>query len=452
MQIHKLLLTLVILTLIAAGCAPQPATSIPTPIENTPVPQQNTATPSTPPATPEATTDPAGFHSPLPRESPPLTAFQNMAALSKSNTDFALALYHQLPGQDGNLFFSPHSISQALAMTYAGAKGETATQMASAMHFDLPAPDLHAAFNALSSTLAGRAQNGDQKGFQLNIANALWGQQGYTFLPEFLDTLSLNYGAGMQAVDFAKSEAARQTINDWVASQTNDKIKDLIPSGALNELTRLVLTNAIYFNAAWALPFDEKATEQDSFHILNDSEVKVPMMRQTESFGYLKSENFEAVELKYEGSQLSMVVVMPDEGQFAGFAKEFTPAGLESILGQLTMQRLDLSFPKFKVDSSFGLAEQLSALGMPDAFSVDKADFSGMTGKPDLYITNVVHKAYVDVNEAGTEAAAATGVIMGVKSMPTGEPIEVKIDHPFLFLIRDIETGAVLFLGQVVQP
>lgn len=447
---RKILLAAVILTLAAAGCVPQAQPAVPTTVLNTPVAGQNTPIPAQPTTAPTAET--GGERGTLPRESPPLTAFNAMPALSKSNTAFALDLYQQLRSQEGNLFFSPFSISEALAMTYAGAKGETAAQMAKAMHFDLPAADLHAAFNALSSTLAGRAKNGDQPGFKLNIANALWGQQGFVFQPDFLNALSLNYGAGMQTVDYAKSEDARQTINDWVANQTADKIKDLIPEGVLNEMTRLVLTNAIYFNAAWMIPFEKDATKEDSFHLLNGSEVKVPMMRQTESFGYYKGEDFKAVELFYEGRQLSMVILMPDEGKLPDFEKSLTEAGLQKILDQLAMERIDLSLPKFKVDSSFGLADQLAALGMPDAFDVAKADFSGMTGKPDLYITNVVHKAFVDVNEAGTEAAAATGVIMGLKSMPTGEPVRLQIDHPFLFLIRDSETGALLFLGRVVQP
>jgi len=447
---RKITLVAAVLALAAAGCAPQPATSVPGPEVETPSAPESTPTQTSPKITPM--TEPVQLHSDKPRETPPLTAYDNLAALSASNTAFALDLYQQLRSQDGNLFYSPFSISMALAMTYAGARAETESQMASAMHFDLPQDELHAAFNALSTELDSRAGEGDQPGFKLNIANALWGQQGFAFLPGFLDTLALNYGAGMQAVDYNQPESARQTINDWVADQTEDKIKDLIPDGALNAMTRLVLTNAIYFNAAWLLPFDEKATQNDSFDLLDGSEIQVPMMRQTESFGYLKAEDYEAVELFYEGRELSMVILLPDEAQFAAFEERLDSTQLQSILEQLSVQRLDLSMPNFKIDSSFGLADTLAAMGMPDAFDVVKADFSGMTGKPDLFITNVVHKAYVDVNEEGTEAAAATGVVMGLKSMPVGEPIVVKVDHPFLFLIRDTQTGAVLFLGRVVQP
>lgn len=448
--IRKVILAVAVLALVGAGCAQQPATSEPTQAGDTPLPPANTPEPVLP--MPTEDDQPVKLQSDKPRENPPQSAFDALGALSNSNNDFALELYQQLRSSSGNLFFSPFSISQALAMTYAGARGETETQMASTLHFDLAQADLHAAFNALSATLAGRAGDSEQGGFELTIANALWGQQGFGFQPDFLDTLALNYGAGMQAVDFAASEAARQTINDWVAEQTRDKIQDLIPEGALNELTRLVLTNAIYFKAAWLLPFEESATQNDTFDLLDGSEMQVPMMRQVESFGYLKAEDFEAVELFYEGRELSMVILMPDENQFATFEQNLNAATLQSFIDQLSVERLDLSLPKFKVESSFGLAETLAAMGMPDAFDVVKADFSGMTGQPDLYITDVVHKAFVDVNEIGTEAAAATGVVMGLKSMPTGEPIVVKIDRPFLFVIRDVQTGAMLFFGRVVQP
>ena len=447
---RKLILGVLILVLAAAGCAPA-STEPPLPL-----PTETPAAPVEGPTPEPLPTQPLSqnvqLKSDLPRETPPESAFADLPTLSEGNTAFALDLYRQMRTQEGNLFYSPFSISLALAMTYAGARGETESQMASTLHFDLPQASLHPAFNALSTSLAMREGEQDDPVFKLNIANALWGQQGFGFAPDFLDLLALNYGAGLQVVDFAAEEQARQTINDWVADQTEDKIKDLIPPGALNAMTRLVLTNAIYFNAAWINPFEEDNTRQEPFYLLDGSQVQVPMMRQTESFGYVRGEDYEAVELFYEAEQLSMVILMPDEGQLADFEQNLDVASLQSILDQLSMERLDLSMPKFKVESSFGLAETLAAMGMPDAFDVEKADFSGMTGKPDLYITDVVHKAYVDVNEEGTEAAAATGVVMGLKSMPTGEPLEVKIDHPFLFLIRDVPTNSVLFIGRVVQP
>ncbi len=443
-SVRKFLLAVTILGLTAAGCAGQPVDPTQT--------VEASAVPTAEPTAEVPVIENVNLKSDLPRETPAAESYNAIPALSQGNLAFALDLYQQLHGQSGNLFYSPFSISLALAMTYAGAQNATESQMAQTLHFDLPQDQLHAALNALALTLEERQGSAEQPGFKLNVANALWGQDGFAFQPEFLDTLALNYGAGMQAVDFSRSEEARQTINDWVADQTEEKIKDLIPEGALNALTRLVLTNAIYFNAAWLTPFDANETRQDSFDLLDGSEVQVPMMRQTESFGYLEAEDYQAVELFYEGRQLSMVILLPDEEQFESFDASLDDETLQSILAGLEMQRLDLSMPKFKVESSFGLAKTLADMGMADAFDVTKADFSGMTGQPDLYITDVVHKAYVDVNEEGTEAAAATGVVMGLKSMPTGEPIQVKIDRPFLFLIRDVETGTILFMGRVVQP
>jgi len=447
-SVRKFLLAVVILGLAAAGCAGQPV-ELPQTDEPFAVP---TAVPTAEPTTEVPVAENVNLISDLPRETPAAASYELIPAVRQGNTAFALDLYQHLRGQSGNLFYSPYSISLALAMTYAGAQSATESQMAQTLHFDLPQDQLHAALNALALTLEERQGSADLPGFKLNVANALWGQDGFAFQPEFLDTLALNYGAGMQTVDFSRSEEARQTINDWVADQTEEKIIDLIPEGTLNALTRLVLTNAIYFNAAWLTPFNENETRQDSFDLLDGSEVQVPMMRQTESFGYLEAEDYQAVELFYEGRQLSMVILLPDEEQFDAFDAGLDADQLQSILAGLEMQRLDLSMPKFKVESSFGLAKTLAGMGMPDAFDVTKADFSGITGEPDLYITDVVHKAYVDVNEEGTEAAAATGVVMGLKSMPTGEPIQVKIDRPFLFLIRDVETGVVLFMGRVVQP
>ena len=303
------------------------------------------------------------------RNTAPSVAPADMATLSTGNSAFAFDLYQALRKKDGNLFYSPYSISLALAMTYAGARGETAQQMATTLHLTLPPERLHPAFDLLDLQLAQREQGAkgtDGKGFRLNIVNAIWGQQGYQFLPDFLDTLAENYGAGLRVLDFQKAaEPARVTINNWVDAQTEGKIKNLIPPGAIDAMTRLVLTNAIYFNAAWAQPFDKNATADGPFTLLDGSQVTVPI-------------------------------------------------------------------------SSFGLAETLRDLGMRDAFSPGTADFSGMTGNRDLFIGAVIHKAYVSVDEAGTEAAAATAVIMKASAMPA-EPVKVNVDRPFIFLIRDTQ-------------
>jgi serpin B len=390
-----------------------------------------------------------------PRETSPDVTGADLALLVDGNTAFAFDLYQALKEKDGNLFYSPHSISVALAMTYAGARGETADQMADTLKFLLEQERLHPAFNWLDVELASRgegAQGKDGEGFRLNIVNAIWGQKDYSFLAEFLDVLAENYGAGLRILDFMnETEKSRVTINEWVSDQTEDRIKDLIPQGAIDALTRLVLTNAIYFNAAWAYPFDEDRTANGSFYLLNNGgQVTVPMMRQTESFGYTDEEGYQAVELLYDGDELSMVILLPTSGNFQAFEEELQAQKVSDIIGGLQPAQVALTMPKFEFDSEFSLKDALEGMGMPIAFS-GAADFSGMTGTRDLCISEVLHKAFVSVDEAGTEAAAATAVIMRETAMPD-QPIEVTIDRPFIFLIRDIETGAVLFVGRVLNP
>jgi serpin B len=378
----------------------------------------------------------------------------DLAELGKENAAFALELYQVLRKDHQNLFYSPYSISVALALAYAGARGETAQQMADTMHYTLSEERLHAALNALDQALASRGEGAtgkDGEDFQLHVANAIWGQKDYSFLDAYLDVLALNYGAGLRLVDFVQSpEEARVTINDWVSEQTEGRIEDLIPAGAIDALTRLVLTNAIYFNAAWAKPFDAKRTEDGAFRLLDGSQATVPMMKQVESLGYAMGKGYQAVELPYGGNELSMVILVPDEGQFGAFEDALDADRLEAIVQDLRYVQVALSMPKFKIESSFSLVDALTAMGMPVAFS-DDADFSGMTGNRDLAISDVVHKAFVSVDESGTEAAAATAVIMKLTSMPA-EPLTVTIDRPFIFAIRDIQTGSLLFVGRVVDP
>jgi len=252
-------------------------------------------------------------------------------------------------------------------------------------------------------------------------------------------------------VDFiGETEKSRVTINDWVSEQTEDRIKDLIPPGVINFLTRLVLTNAIYFNAAWLYPFDEDITSDGLFHLLDGSDVTVPMMKQTESFRYMEGENYQAVEMSYDGQELSMLVMLPGAGQFDAFEKELDAELFNEITDKLGTNEVALTMPKFEYESSFGLKEALSMLGMEIAFS-EQADLSGMDGSRSLFIQDVVHKAFVSVDEAGTEAAAATAVIVGLTAAPA-EPVEVRIDRPFIFLIRDIQTGSIIFVGRVLNP
>jgi serpin B len=374
------------------------------------------------------------------------------AELVVGNSAFTFDLYQRLSEeQDGNLFYSPYSISLALAMTYAGARGETEQQMAATMHYTLPQERLHPTFNALDTTLTSYGDDEDEDAFQLNVANAIWGQEGYEFLPTFLDTLAENYGAGLRTVDFvSETEAARQAINDWVSDQTAEKIQDLIPKGMLNSMARLVLTNAIYFNGKWVSPFEKSNTHDEPFTLLDGSTVSVPMMSQVESFKYAEGNGYQAVELPYRDSNVSMLFILPEAGRFEEMEGAFSAEFVTAITESLTSQQVRLFAPKFTFESEFKLAETLIQMGMPAAFG--NADFSGMTGNRDLFISDVLHKAFVAVDEEGTEAAAATAVTMMETARMIEDAILMKLDRPFLFLIRDNDTGTILFIGRVLNP
>jgi serpin B len=433
----------------AVGCTKVVTTvDTTTPITTTPV--------TTSPVTTTQTQLPVSFQVAKSDESriiaPDVTDNQLSTLVSGNNT-FAFNLYQQLTKNNtGNMFYSPYSISTAMAMTYAGANGDTATQMSKALDFALPQAQLHPAFDDLALQLASRGQGAsgtNGKSFSLNIANALWCQKDYNFQPAFLNTLAQNYGAGVNLLDFINSpEPSRVTINNWVSNETNNKIQDLIPDGAITPYTRLVLTNAIYFDAAWQYPFSGDKTSNGTFNLLDGSTVSVPMMNNEASYSYAKGNGYQAVELPYSGDQIAMDIIMPDAGNFTAFESGMTADSVSGIINNLQVKSLSLTMPKFNFDSSFSLKDALSALGMPIAFS-DQADFSGMTGQKDLNISDVVHKAYVAVNEQGTEAAAATGVIMSGMAMMQNT---LTIDQPFIFVIRDIQTGAILFVGRVLNP
>jgi len=384
----------------------------------------------------------------------PDVSTSEQALLLEGNSAFAFELYQALIEEEGNLFYSPHSISLALAMTYAGARNQTAEQMADTLQFMLEQDRLHPAFNWLDAELASRGEGAagkDGEGFRLNIVNAIWGQKDYEFLSDFLDVLAENYGAGLRILDFiTETEASRLAINQWVSDQTEGRIKDLIPQDAIDALTRLVLTNAIYFNAAWENPFDEDMTADGPFYLLDGGQVSVPMMKQTEVFGYTEGDGYQAVELLYDGCELSMVIFLPEAGNFEAFEEGLQSQQVCDIISGLQPIGVTLTMPRFEFDSEFSLKDTLAGMGMPIAFS-GEADFSGMTGNRELFISDVVHKAFVAVDEAGTEAVAATAVIMP-ESAPPEPTVEVTIDRPFIFLIRDIDTGAILFVGRVMNP
>jgi serpin B len=384
-----------------------------------------------------------------PRLPADLSAVDSVPALVADNTEFALELYGELFESDDNVFLSPHSLSVALGMTYAGARGETERQMAEALQFSLPQSELHPAFNALDQALVGEGQD-EPQATQLRCVNALWGQQGETFLEPFLHTLAENYDAGMQLVDFGQAEEAREQINNWGSEQTENRIEELLPPGALSGETALVLTNAAYFQAAWREPFAEEATHDAGFTLLEGDQVMVPTMEQVANLGYAELPGVQAVELPYAGGDLSMVILLPDDGSFEPFAQALDAGQLDSIVGALAPTSLRLALPKFRYGADFELRDALTALGMVDAFG-DPADFSGIDGTHELLVEQVYHPAFVDVDEAGTEAEAASAVAMARKGAPQVEQ-EVRVERPFLFFIRDIDTNTILFLGHIVNP
>lgn len=372
--------------------------------------------------------------------------------IAAGNNAFAVELYKRLgDGANDNLFFSPYSISTALALVFAGAKGQTADQMAEVLRFESEDEQLHKAFGALQKQLNEKAKAG---AFKLNIANALWGQKGFDFLDEYLCTLKGNYDAPLNTVDFrdgVKREAARNEINKWVEEITNDKIADLIKPGVLDSLTRLVLVNAIYFKGDWAEKFDEKKTEQMPFYVSAEKKVMVDMMKQKEKFIYGEKDGVEVLALSYKDDKLSMYIYLPEDGSaMKQFEADLSYESLSGYRKFLRKREVIVFLPKFKMTEEFDLAGVLRAMGMPIAFS-KAADFSGMTGEKGLFISNVIHKAFVEVNEEGTEAAAATAPIMGVTSMPP-KPIVFKADKPFVFTIVDNESDSILFMGKLAKP
>jgi len=396
--------------------------------------------------------------------------------IAPANNAFALDLYEKLvTTEPGNLFFSPNSIQTALAMTYAGARGNTAAQMAAVLHLppgnDSIAKDLGAFIRQLNGP---ESDKGKPRGYELSIANALWGQAGAHFLPDFLSLLDTDYGAGLRQVDFAhNTETARATINQWVENRTHDRIQNLIAQGVLTPRTALVLTNAIYFKGTWTAKFDKAATHDEPFHgkglgapsmpppLPGQSPANPPpeptqtvaMMHRTGDYGYAEGDNFQALKLLYAGNDLSMVILLPrqDTGLDA-VENNLTAQKLADLFSRFIQEKVAVSIPRFRLAESFELAQPLASLGMPDAFGA-AADFSGMTGKRDVSISNVIHKAFVEVNEQGTEAAAATAVVMKYAMAIRPQPPEVfHADHPFLFLIRDERSGVILFMGRFVRP
>jgi serpin B len=377
------------------------------------------------------------------------TADRNdLTAAVKGNNAFAFDLYETVAAEKGNLFFSPFSISAALAMTYAGARGETAKQMEKTLHFDLAAARLHPGFAGLMKKF-----NVSGKSYQLSVANALWGQKGTGFYPAFMEITGKYYDAGFKRVDYIRNtEGARRTINDWVEAKTNHKIKELIKPHILNALTRLVLTNAIYFKGRWERQFKPAQTEEAPFYITAEQKANVPLMHQLGKFKYAETDQLQILELPYTGDKIAMDILLPKaQSGLAKLESALQPADFDSCLDKLAVKQVDVFLPRFKMEQGLTLNSHLRALGMKDAFDENKANFSGMSDTS-LYITHVIHKAFVEVNEEGTEAAAATAVVMGTKSVMIDKPVTFRADHPFIFLIRDIQSGSILFMGRLIDP
>ena len=387
------------------------------------------------------------------RETNPSTRGDDIKSLVDGNNTFAFDIYNSLRSENGNLILSPYSISLALAMTYAGARGETEAQMTQTLHFT-PQDKLHPSFNTLDLALEKEPINldKDKEPMQLNIANAVWAEKTFSFLPEFLDTIAINYGAGVNLADFKNEpNQERTTINNWVSDQTEDKINDLLPDGSITTDTRMVLVNAIYFKADWLDQFDANHTGDYPFNLLDGTQVNIPMMGQGMYIPYTQGEGYTAVELPYAGDTAAMDIIVPDVGKFEDIESALTGDMFNTIIGNMSQTSLMLSLPKFKFESSFGLSNTLDQLGMVDAFNANTADFSGMTGNKDLFIGNVIHKAFVAVDEEGTEAAAATAVIMEAAGAPMWD-VSLLVDRPFIFIIRDKVNGQILFIGRVLNP
>ena len=376
--------------------------------------------------------------------------------VAQGNTEFALALYQKLCKEEqGNVFFSPYSISTVLGMVWGGARGETAAQMEKALCFKLPQERFHAAASEIQTRLAAIQKTG---GVRLAIANSLWPQKGYPYRQEFLDLCQKHYEVAVTPVDFLQeSEVARTTINEWVKTKTKNLIPELLPVHSVNGLTRLVLVNAIYFKGTWRSPFKPALTGEASFTTALGAIAKVPMMKQQGWFGYAEFPELQVLTLAYGRGDILMTVLLPVKTDgLPGLREQLTPETLKQWTGgAIGWREVKVAFPKFEMDQTLDLPKTLQALGMTDAFVFLKADLSGMAATKELYISRVIHKAIIKVDEQGTEAAAATGMGGGPLCVPPPPPPKIPVfraDHPFIFLIRDTASGNILFMGQFSKP
>lgn len=370
----------------------------------------------------------------------------DLASLAKGENDFALALYSHLKSSPDDIFLSPHSIFMALAMLHAGARGRTARQMAEVLHLPLEGERLHAAVRAL------QGEPGRERGYELDIANALWGQRGYDFRSEYLGILKDTFGAGLYEVDFASAtEEARGRINEWVAERTRGRIPEVIPPDVLDPLARLVLTNAIFFKGKWESPFESWRTHESTFHLPSGrGDVRVSMMAQTHGFPYCEQGDVRLLEMPYRGDRFGMLFLLPGSVEGLPEVEAALEGGkLDSWLRGLKMQEVDVLLPRIKMTTGALLGDILRSMGMTEVFDVARADLSGITSVEDVCLSEVIHRTYLEVDELGTEAAAATALVAVGAGVDPNPPPVFRADHPFLFLIEDRQTGSILFMGRV---
>jgi serpin B len=375
---------------------------------------------------------------------------KNLTAVVNSNNQFALDFYRKINASDAgkNIFVSPYSISTALAMTFEGSRNNTQKEMASVLHFNLPDQERQAGYAALLA----ETKAGPGKHYKLEVANALWGQKDYPFEPAFTSIIGKFYGGGFNSVDYAGDKAGSiHKINIWVEDKTAGKIRDLIHPDDINKLTKLVLTNAIYFKGDWASQFKKDATKDEAFNVSAARKVQVPMMRQTGQFLFVKEDGMAAIELPYVDNELSMIAILPD-GDAKKLGESLSLDQIQTLRSGMRSQEVDVFLPRFKFETRYLLKPKLSDMGMPEAFNKNLADFTGITGHKDLYLFQVIHQAMIDVNEEGSEAAAATAVVMNKKTVQFHLKEVFRADRPFIFMIVQNSTGSILFMGRVSNP
>jgi serpin B len=364
-----------------------------------------------------------------------------------ANNQFALDLYSRYKSKDENIFFSPYSISSALAMTYEGARGQTADEIQRVFHFSSDKDKMRSDFLNVYNEL-----NKADKPYKLTTANALWAQKDYPFIQDYFNTVEKYYDGKVTNLDFRlETENSRKTINAWVENKTNDRIKNLIPKGALDPVTRMVLTNAIYFKANWSQQFNNQTTYDQEFKLSSGANTTVKMMHETGNFNYGETNDLQILEIPYLGDDISMLILLPKGNSLSKLENSLSTDNLANWKKSMNYTEVQLSLPKFKFETGYLMSNDLKEMGMPTAFSAN-ADFTGMSQTHELFISEVIHKTFVEVSESGTEAAAATAVIVAGTGYPEHQPKIFDADHPFIFLIQQKDTGNILFIGRVFNP